>query len=113
MIYDLVGFVIDTINPPDEVLNYGHVSAVTSVLKLSPNIDRMEELVDELFWEDPQDFLEKAAVIDTATRTEYKRLMDFKSKNTWIEKHDIRNNIYTDFMKNCTQYMTTLILNDK
>ena len=76
--------------------------AVTSILRISPNIERMEEVVESIFWEDPKDFLENAAVIDKATRDEYKRLMDYKSKNTWIAKHEIRNNIYQDYMRNCS-----------
>ena len=87
--------------------------AVTSILKISPNIEKMEQLVDILFWEDPQEFLNNAAVIDKATRDEYKRLMDFKAKNTWIARHEHRNAIYSQYMKNCTQYMSSLILNDK
>ena len=65
---DIVGLVMNTINPPDKIEIFSPVSAVTSILKLSPNVDRMEELVNELFWEDPQDFLEKATVIDSAAR---------------------------------------------
>jgi hypothetical protein len=94
----LIGFIIPQVETP----SYEPVTAVTSILKISPDINKMEELVESLFWEDPKDFLNKATVINQEVRDEYKRLMDWASKNTWIAKHDIRNNIYKDFMRNCT-----------
>lgn len=110
---NLVDLAISFINPTEKPPIFEPVTAVISILKITPNTNRMEDLVDELFWEDPADFLDKAPVIDKATREEYKRLMDFKSKNTWYEKHELRNMIYSSYLKNCSMYMTSLILNDK
>lgn len=53
---------------PEEVIpDYEPVNAVTSILKISPDIEKMEQKVNEMFWEDPRDYMQKATVINKQT----------------------------------------------
>ena len=73
----------------------------------------MEDVVASLFWQDPDEYISNAKVIDSATRAEYIRLKEYAQGNTWMAEHEIRNALYRDFMANCTQYMMAVIINDK
>jgi hypothetical protein len=55
----LMTSVKDMIIPTEPKPDYEPVTAITSILKISPNMDSMEQLVESIFWEDPAAYLSR------------------------------------------------------
>jgi hypothetical protein len=109
----VVEMALELITPKEPEPIYEPVTSVSSTIKISPNIDRMEELVSKKFWMRPEDYINSVGVLNAAALAERDRLRAFAATNTWIARHEIRNNVYKDFMANCSEFMVSLILHDQ
>ena len=97
---------------PQEPEVFEPVNAITTIIRVSPNIDKMEEIVNLRFQNLPDDYLENAQVISAETIAEAARIQQQLDENPYVDAFVIRNNIYGEFLQNCSRYIVTLIMND-
>ena len=109
---DVIDLVIEQFNPSEEKEAFEPVNAITSIIRVSPNIQKMEEKVVERFVMLDSDYLQSVNVISEETIAEAMRIQKYLEENPYVESFVIRNSIYEDFLRNCSRYMVTLVMND-
>ena len=98
---DAIDLVIEQFNPSEEKEAFEPVNAITSIIRVSPNIQKMEEKVVERFVMLDSDYLQSVNVISEETIAEAMRIQKYLEENPYVESYVIRNSIYEDFLRNC------------